>query len=164
MTRLVATLALALSTACGGAARKPPVNAIALQVEAVDGGVIDTRAYRGRPVVIHLFTTWSLAAQQDVLQLIDAARHYGDLIQIIGIALDPDGYRLVAPWRTANQIPYLVGLGSSELIAGRSPLGKVTEVPATLILDPAGAIAHRIARPMVPGELTPLLDGMLPQR
>jgi hypothetical protein len=167
VTRLVATLVLVvlvLGTACGGASRRPPVHAVAVQVEAVDGGIIDTGAYRGRPVVIHLFTTWSLAAQQDVLQLIETARHYGDLIQIIGVALDPDGYRLVAPWRTANEIPYLVGLGSAELIAGRSPLGKVSEVPATIILDSEGAIAHRLARPLVPGELIQLLDSMLPQR
>jgi peroxiredoxin len=162
VTRLVALLALGL--ACGGAPRKPPVRALALQIEAVDGGSIDVRAYRGRPVVIHLFTTWSLAAQRDVLQLVEGARQYGDLVEIIGIALDPDGYRLVAPWRTANKIPYLVGLGSAELIAGRSALGKVTEVPATFILDPDGAIAHRIARPLAPGELARLLDSMLPQR
>lgn len=130
----------------------------------MDGGVIDVAAHRGRPVVLHLFTTWSLGAQQDVPQLVEAARQYGDLIQIIGIGLDPDGHVLLAPWRRANQIPYLVGAGTADLIAGRSPLGRIVEVPTTIVLDAGGGVAHRIARPLAPGELGRLLDSMLPQR
>jgi len=159
--RCLAACLLAVSllmTSCGGAARsrrsQPPVS---IRIEALDGGIIDLARYRGTLVVLHLFTTWSLAAQQDVSQLIAAHEAYTRDVVVIGIALDPDGYPLVAPWRRASDVPYLVGIGSQELITGGSELGRITEVPTTVLLDRGGRIAERIGRALGDRELARLL-------
>jgi hypothetical protein len=149
-------LALAL-TACGGtpdhaahpaAPLGPP---IALTVPALDGGTIDVASHRGQVVVIHVFTTGSLAAAADVDEL-EAVSTAGKAI-VIGVALDLDGRSLVAPWRTGSSVTYLVGLADDDLRGGRSALGPVREVPITIVLDRAGRPVARIEHQLGPGEL-----------
>ena len=155
MYSIVLAILLGTTAACTGTARSGV--RVALGFEALDGGSIDLRRYRGRPVVLHLFTTWSLASQRDVAQLIDASTRHRDKLVVIGIALDPDGYRLVAPWRQANAVPYLIGLGSPQLVAGKSALGRIAQVPTTVILDRRGAISARVEGPLAEGQLARLL-------
>lgn len=161
-----ALVCLAALAACG--ARQPPpaptTAPLDLQIEALEGGQIELRRYRGRPVVLHFFTTWSLGAQADVDQLTAAKERHGDEVVIVGVAMDQDGYRLVAPWRRASRVPYLVGLASPELVAGRTPLGRIAEVPTTVVLGPEGTIRRRIDRPLAAGELSALLRELVPAR
>jgi len=149
-----AVLALVLA-ACGGAVVRPSGPPISLTLTALDGGDIDVAAYRGKVVVLHLFTTWSFDAQADLLALGQVASR-GDAV-VIGIALDLDGRRLVAPWRTASEVRYLVGLADDDLRAGRSALGRVDVVPTTVVLDRAGRVAARVERSLSDGELPDLI-------
>ncbi len=171
MTRHVRRTALAylltaLVTASCGGPKGPgrPEGPLYLQVEAVDGGAIELRSYRGRPVVLHVFTTWSLAAQNDIPQLVEAHEQLRERLAFIGLALDLDGHRLVAPWRSANQIEYLIATAGTNIASGISSLGKISAVPTTIVLAPDGTVAHWLARPLQNGELVPLLRGMLPRQ
>lgn len=150
-------VALCACLACAGSQRAPAGPPVALSIEALDGGSIDIARYRGRVVVVHVFTTWSLGAQGDVPQLVEAAERFADRVRVIGVALDPDGHELVAPWRRANAIPYLVGLATPELLA-RAGLGAISGVPATVIIDRYGRVVHTIERPLADRELIPLLE------
>lgn len=158
-----AAACLALAIACGGAPRTGSGAPIGLSLPALHGGTVDLGKYRGRPVVLHLFTTWSLVAQLDVPQLAEVSRELNDRVEVIGVALDPDGYDLVAPWARETQVPYLVTLATDAIQRGNSPLGRIGEVPTTIILDRAGRIAHRLERPLQPGELQRLLRGLVSQ-
>lgn len=158
---LGATLAVS-SAACGGATGpKRPTGPIDLRLDAIDGGAVDIRSYRGRPVVLHVFTTWSLAAQNDIPHVIEAHAALARDVVFVGLALDPDGHRLVAPWRDANQIAYLIATPAVELMSGSSSLGRIDSVPTTIVLAADGTIAHWFARPLKNDELLPLLRGML---
>lgn len=161
MTRLLSALLLAL-LACGGTPQRTGSAPIGLTLPALHGGEIDLGRYRGAPVVLHLFTTWSLAAQLDVPQLTEVARS-GDQVEVVGIALDPDGYDLVAPWARETGVPYLVTLATDPIRGGTSPLGPIGEVPTTILLDPSGRIAHKLERPLEPGELQRLVSELRPQ-
>lgn len=160
---MIRALVLALLLAgCGGGAPAAPRRPIALVLPAVDGGELDLGAYRGKLVVLHMFTTWSLNATSDVPQLIDADRN--DDVVVIGVALDEGGYDLVAPWRNALEVRYLIGLADDRLRAGDSPLGRVAEVPITIVLDRQGRIARRFDRPLAEGELPRVIDELLGAR
>jgi hypothetical protein len=162
MTRAAATVLLAAVMACGGGPARGTGAPIGMALPALHGGTIDLGSYRGRPVVLHLFTTWSLTAQLDLPQLIEVAG--GDpRTTVIGVALDQDGYTLVAPWVRENSVPYLIALATDPIQRGTSPLGRIGEVPTTILLDPSGRIAHRIERPLQPGELQRLLQGLAAQ-
>ena len=128
------------------------------------GESIDLYGEQGRPVVLHLFTTWSLASQLDIPQLEDAQQEFGERALIVGLALDREGAGLVGPWRRANQITYKVALGGGDIAAGASPLGRIREVPTTVILSPDGRVAHWLARPLKERELRRLLQSLLASR
>lgn len=154
-----------LAAACGS--KPPPVpnvegTSIAVALPALDGGTIETVRYRGKVVVLHLFTTWSMAAQADLDQLLAAHERYGenDLV-IIGVGMDVNGYDLVSPWRTANGIPYLIGLATEDMQRGRSSLGKISQVPTTIVIDRRGTATRHIHGPLSDGQLDGLISGLI---
>lgn len=138
--------------------RSPPLS---LRIPALDGGTIAIAHYRGRVVVLHLFSTGDIATQLDAEKLSAAARQWPRRLVVIGIAFDTSGYPVVAPWRNAMHIPYLVGLATPALRSGRTPLGKIRRVPVTIVLDPEGRIVDRIDRPLRRGQLERLVRPLL---
>jgi peroxiredoxin len=132
-----------------------------LRLSALDGGEIDLARYRGQVVVLHLFDTDSAAAALDAEQLETLAEREPKRVIVVGICLDPEGYKMAAAWRRAVGARYLIALADGALIDGRSPLGKVRLVPTTLLLDRGGSVAHRIERPLQPGELDDLTEDLL---
>ena len=147
----------------GGPRTSAPAGApvIRLRLPALDGGTIDTRRYTGRVVVLHLFESAAPAASFDVEQLEALRRGEPERVVVIGVALDPGGYRLVAAWRRAVNAGYLIALGGEALRTGKGPLGPIATVPSTVVLDRRGAVAHRIERPLADGELARLVGPLL---
>lgn len=157
-------VAIVLAAACGGkgsppsgswgpsgrstGAGAPPIE---LVLPALDGGELSLAAYRGKVVVLHVFSTWSLAAQAEVeaLSTADAAED----VVVIGIALDTEGRPLVAPWRNGSDVRYLVALADDPTRAGQSALGALSAIPITIVLDRAGRLAVRADRQLTSGEL-----------
>jgi hypothetical protein len=163
MRALVLALAFA---ACGGGSGGPRTDGVTipadrhgpgvtLRLAALDGGELDLATLRGKLVVLHVFTTWSLAAQVelDALAAADAAED----VVVVGIALDEEGRALVAPWRNGAGVRYLVTLADASIRDGSSPLGPLTTVPTTFVLDRGGRVRARAERALAPGEL----DGLL---
>jgi peroxiredoxin len=155
---VVALLIAGCAGTSGSRAAGPPID---LVFESIDGGDVVLSSYRGRVVVLHVFATWVPAAHTDADQLIRLHRERGNDVVVLGLALDPDGRRFVAPWRDAIGAPYVVGLASQNIRDGASALGPVREVPATLILDRRGRIARRIDRALADGELERVVAALL---
>jgi hypothetical protein len=141
----------------GGAAhhdRSGPV--LDLTLPAVDGGDISLAAHRGKIVVLHVFTTWSLAAQAEVDALSTADK--ADDVVVIGIALDTEGRMLVAPWRSGSDVKYLVALADEPTRAGTSPLGPLPAVPITIVIDKSGRLAGRVDHQLTRAELDAMIS------
>ena len=154
-------VALAIATlvaaGCGpgarGAAALPargPEAALALP--GLDGGTVDLGAERGRLVVVHVFTTWSLAAQADVAELQRVRDRRPGRLALVGVGLDPDGAVLIAPWRDGAGVDYPIAL-PGPIAAGETPFGAVRAVPVTFVLDRAGRLAWRHDGPLPHGLL-----------
>lgn len=158
MTR-AALVVLACTASCAGSPSRSgaPLAPIHLALPAVDGGTVDLARYRGKPVLLHVFTTWDTSATGDVDQLVALHEARGQDLTIIGIALDRDGHRLVNPWRRALGVRYLVALATDAVRAGASALGPLTQVPATFVLDARGRVLRRIDRPLAPDEAASLV-------
>ncbi len=164
-SRGAAALAAIGACACGasqtGSSASRPV--IAITVPAVDGGEINLAKYRGRVVVVHLFTTWSMASQLDLDQL-EAAHARAEDVVVVGIGLDIDGQRLIAPWRAETKVRYTVAIATEALRTGHSSLGRIAQVPTTLVLDRRGRLAKRIDGPLQRGQLGKLLAALVKER
>jgi peroxiredoxin len=134
-----------------------------LTMESIDGGTISLAEARGRVVVLHVFAGWSLAAQGDVPQLVELARTEKRAL-VIGVGVDPEGRQVLAPWRDANQIPYLIVDADRTEPHYGPPLDTIAQVPTTIVLDPAGRLVARIERPLTDGELAKLVQRALSGR
>jgi len=135
---------------------QPAAPPLELTLAALDGGQLALSELRGKIVVIHVFTTWSLAAQAEVDAL--GAADLAEDVTVIGLALDREGYPLVAPWRSGSEVRYLVTLADDAIRDGTSPLGKLATVPTTIVLDVTGRVHDRIERALAPGELAEVID------
>ncbi|MCE9576857.1 MAG: hypothetical protein K8W52_27170 [Deltaproteobacteria bacterium] len=106
-------------------------------------------------MVLHVFSTGSLAATADVVTLDQVAD--GQTAVVIGVALDLDGRPVVAPWRTGTRARYQVVLATDAIRTGASALGDVSTVPVTIVLDRAGRPFARVPRQLRDGELDALV-------
>lgn len=164
---VVLAAALAVAGCGGGGARRGPVvradgPVVRLVAPALDGGELDLAAWRGRIVVVHFFTTSSLAAALDLdeLRAARAAAAPGEIV-LLGIGLDEAGYAFVAPWRDAERVDWHVALPTAELRAGRTAFGDVMRfVPSTFVLDRAGRIAWSRRGQLARGELVEVVRSL----
>jgi hypothetical protein len=129
---------LPLLAACGGAAPARtafPRDPVYLTLQGLDGEIA-LPALRGRVVVAHFATTWSLAAQADQSELARAAAAGAAVIEIM---LDPDE-RLVRSWAAVARLSWPVALATTDVTDGSTAFGKVAVVPTTFVLDRAGRL------------------------
>lgn len=156
MTGARVLLLAVVAGACGGAgsgAAETRGPSVRLRLPALDGGEIDTAAHLGRVVVLHLFTTDGAASQLDFDQLSELHQREPRRAVVIGIAMDPVGYPIASAWRRGMGARYLIAMADDRMRRGGGPLGLVRTVPTTVVLDREGRMAHRIERPLEPGEL-----------
>lgn len=147
MTRGCLALALAALVACGGAG--PTRSTTPGPVRdgtwvALDGGELRLSELRGQVVIVNLFATWSPATAFE-LELLSEADAAPDVI-VVGVAVDPDGRALVAPWRAGSGVRYLIALADDATRAGAGPLGRLDAVPTTVVLDRSGREIARLSR------------------
>jgi cytochrome c biogenesis protein CcmG/thiol:disulfide interchange protein DsbE len=151
--RAAIALAVTLALGCGGRAPAPVAPGPVLDAAwpALDGGEVRLAELRGQIVVLHVFTTWSAAAdlENDALTAADARPD----VTVIGLARDPDGYTVVAPWRRGADVHFLIALADDATRAGAGPLGRIAQIPTTLVLDRSGRIVARAERQLAPPEL-----------
>jgi hypothetical protein len=160
---VVALIVAVAGAAPAGCASGPPAARgprWSLRLPALDGGEIDLAELRGRVVVVHVFETGSAPAMRDVEQFLALHRREPRRVALVGVAIDPAGFPVVAPWRSALGIRYLIGLGEARG-GGPGLLGTIGSIPTTIVLDREGREVSRAAHPLAGGELTRMVDPLL---
>lgn len=163
MGRAARVLLAGLLFACGARGGAPAERGrlVRLRLPALDGGEIDTASYRGRVVVLHLFTSSSTASQLDFDQLADLHQKEPRRAVIIGILVDEVAYSIARAWQRGMGARYLVAIADDGLRRGAGPLGPIKTVPTTVVLDRSGHTAQRVERPLERGELARLVAPLL---
>lgn len=148
-----AVLSVSLTLAACGAPRPiaapPPVAGPAGRVaETVDFELANARGgqpvrlsdFRGRPVVVHLFTTWCAPCEAEFQNLNALARAHAEAadLAIVGIALDLDGKKLLPLFLEVRGLEYPVLLADERMLHGQTPFGSVPAIPATFLVDAEG--------------------------
>jgi peroxiredoxin len=138
--------------ACGGPrplAAPPPVGGPGGRTaETVDFELADARGqapvrlsdFRGRPVVVHFFTTWCAPCEAEFqnLNALSAAHADAGDLAIIGVAMDLDGKKLLPVFLEVRGLAYPVLLADERMLHGETPFGPVRAIPATFLVDAAG--------------------------
>gem|GEM_PF-5862225 len=105
------------------------------------GGRLRLSHYRGKPVVVTLFTTWSLRSQAESPRFNQLHDQRSQEFQVVGIALDRN-FRLVEAYAEVMDLRYPVGLSSPDNLDLVAALGQVKQVPRTVVLDAQGQIVQ----------------------
>ncbi len=161
MNRALTTTVLILfftAVACGSAQRVKKGPPVSLIFSNVDGRAISTAQFRGKYVLLHFFSSWSLGSIRDVFTLQKISGKYPKELIVIGVALDHT--KFVKVWREETKVEYAVVIGKMR---NPAPIGMVRSVPTTVIIGPKGYVKARIDRSLRSGELSTLLERFLSQ-
>lgn len=124
-------------TGCRGRPLPEPVDLVLLRADT--GQPFSFATHRGQTLVVYFFATWCIPCQiMDPFVAQVQEQGWQEGISVVGVALDIEGRRTVAPYVYALDPPFPVLLGGGDVAAGRSPFGRIPELPAIMILDAKG--------------------------
>lgn len=138
---------LLLSLVLASCRSRPLPEPVQLVLPLADTGApYSFTARRGEVLVVYFFSTWCVPCQAMEPSVAKAAIEGRDEhIRFVGIALDVEGRKTVAPYVLATQPPYPVVVGGGAVARGESPFGRIPELPAVVFLDRDGRPAASLS-------------------
>jgi len=136
--QLAVALALwaGLAPACGGeGVGEEPGPAPAFELPALDGARVALEDLRGRPVVIDFWATWCPPCVQQI-PVLNAFQEAHPEVAVLGIAVDVQGRKVVAPFAEEHGVRYRVLLGDEGLAQRFGVRG----FPTLFVLDREGTV------------------------
>jgi thiol-disulfide isomerase/thioredoxin len=118
-----------------------PQKAPNFSLKSYDGKIVELAKLKGKVVIVNFWATWCppcRAEIPDFIKVYDAYKSKG--LEIVGIALDEDGWPKVKPFAEKNKINYPVVLGNAEVV---QQYGGIEGIPTTFIVDKKGNIVDR---------------------
>ena len=137
--RATLSLLLLLATLCACSSRPRPEPIVLTLQRADTGGRYRFEERRADATIVYFFSTWCVLCQAMEPFVAEAARQgRREGIEVVGVALDADGAKLVRPYVLATEPPYPVLLGGTEVAEGRTLFGRIPELPSVMFLDSEG--------------------------
>jgi cytochrome c biogenesis protein CcmG/thiol:disulfide interchange protein DsbE len=105
------------------------------------GKPVTVAAYKGKVVALNFWATWCTGCKLEIPWLVEFDKKYrGQGFATIGVALDDEGWQTVKPYVAKNPISYPIAVAAFDVL--EKPLALDPVLPATLLIDRAGNIAH----------------------
>ena len=107
-------------------------------LQTQNGKVIELSRLKGKVVLVNFWATWCPPCRAEIPDFIEVYNTYKSKgFEIIGIALDEDGWSKVAPYIEKIKMNYPVVLGSAKVV---QQYGGIEAIPTTFIVDKNGYI------------------------
>jgi thiol-disulfide isomerase/thioredoxin len=136
-TRWLFTLAvIALLAGCAGD-KAPNITVTGL----MDASHQINFATPNKPVLVTFWATTCPSCVEEIPGLIALKQHFGDKIEIVGVAMDYDDPAQLRAFATQRKLPYLVVHDNTQQIA-RS-FGSIFVTPTNILLSPQGEILSK---------------------
>jgi thiol-disulfide isomerase/thioredoxin len=104
------------------------------------GKVISSADLKGKVVVLNFWATWCPPCREEIPELIQLQKQYGDRLQVIGASEDDDPPEKVLQFAQKMGINYPIVMASSELV---SDYGGVPALPTSFIIDPQSRVEQK---------------------
>jgi len=137
-------LGFALTLSLGALLRAEPVTptpAPAWKLKDVNGNVVSSDQFKGKVVVIDFWATWCPPCRAEIPGYIALQKKYADKgLVIVGISVDEEGAKAVAPFAKAKGVNYQMLLFTDDVVAA---FGGVEGIPTTFLIDREGNIRNK---------------------
>jgi peroxiredoxin len=131
----------------------------AFSLPAANGKTVDLADFKGKVLVLNFWATWCPPCRAEIPDFIKA---YGSFkskgVEILGVALDQNGWEAVKPFITKQKITYPVVLGGAEIAA---EYGGVSSIPTTFIINRSGKIVDQQIGMLSGEKLTKMIEKAL---
>jgi peroxiredoxin len=109
-----------------------------LGLEDTAGKQANLKDYRGRLVLLDFWATWCHGCIQEMPWFGEFQHKYGDQgLNVIGVSLDVEGWKVVKPFVAKAAVPYRIVLGNDSSAQAYG----ITNMPDTFLIDQHGRIA-----------------------
>jgi peroxiredoxin len=106
-----------------------------LTLALADGRTIGLSAYAGQPLLLFVFATYDEGSQLALATLTQYLENHPNT-QVAGLMLQPEAETFLPMFKQAITVPFEVYYDpSSQLLQGKSQLGRLEGVPAFVALD-----------------------------
>ena len=104
-----------------------------------DGKVVHLSDYKGKVVLLDFWATWCGPCRIEIPWFIEMQRQHKDRgFEVLGVAMDDEGWQVVKPFLADLGVNYRVVLGND---ATSQMYGGVDALPTTFLIDKSGKIA-----------------------
>lgn len=109
------------------------------ELKDATGKVVHLADYKGKVVLLDFWATWCGPCKIEIPWFTDFQRQYKDRgFEVIGIAMDQDGWKVVAPFAEQRKINYRLVIGDDRT---GDQYGGIEALPTTFVIDREGRIA-----------------------
>ena len=119
---------------------KNPEMAPPLQVRDILGKPVSKADWAGKVVLVNFWATWCPPCREEIPELIELKKQYGDRLQIIGISEDEDSPEKVLKFAQQKGMSYPIVMATPELIAS---YGGVPALPTSFLMDTQGRVVQK---------------------
>lgn len=119
---------------------KDPEMAPPLRVRDIQGKPVSEADWAGKVVLVNFWATWCPPCREEIPELIELKKQYGDRLQIIGISEDDDPPQKVLKFAQQKGMSYPIVMATPELIAA---YGGVPALPTSFLVDTQGRVVQK---------------------
>jgi peroxiredoxin len=149
------------------AAKQTALAAPAFALENAEGQSVSLADFKGKVVILNFWATWCGPCRREIPDFIELQKEYGSKgLQIIGVSVDQEGWKVVTPFVAQNGLNYPVLLYTEAVYNAYQQLVSAEEqgaIPCTFIIGKDGTIRKHLVgsadRATFEGMIKPLLAG-----
>ena len=119
---------------------KDPEPAPAFDATDISGKPVSKTNWVGKVVLVNFWATWCPPCREEIPELIELQKLYGDRLQIVGISEDEDPPAKVLQFAQQKGMTYPIVMATPELI---DSYGGVPALPTSFLIDTQGRVVQK---------------------